>query len=219
MWVESQSFFSVIFEFRYYTLQDWVQRKSMYEWSTVADVQWCIGNEHLKDNQIFHNVTFVLESGWGDSGRGINISFFQEPIDLTGNLVAQKTFVVTAEEIEYNQPFPSFDYEWADADFGSLPTAEDMDRFHEILLDEYSENYFEIYENSSRDDFSDFRQVFFFERESIQFHGQRMNDFIVQCSFDDQNCDRNKFKEYEDPKYGNCFTFNATRSDISSFLF
>ena len=69
-------------------------------------------------------------------------------------------------------------------------------------------NYFDIYQNSSRENFADFRKSLFFDQDTIRQYGHRKSDFIAQCTFDNENCFLNHFNEFEDPTYGKCFTFN-----------
>ena len=90
-------------------------------------------------------------------------------------------------------------------------TEKNMDDEFEDLFANFSDNYFELYEKSNRDDFSDVRQAVLFDREMIQLTGHQRNDFIVQCSFDNKNCHDNAFSEFEDPMYGKCFTFYPWR--------
>ena len=81
------------------------------------------------------------------------------------------------------------------------------DQRFEHLFANFSDNYFALFENSNRDDFSDARQAVFFDQTVVQVNGHQQNDFIVQCSFGDKKCNMQDFTEHEDPMYGKCFTF------------
>ena len=76
-------------------------------------------------------------------------------------------------------------------------------------------SYFDVYQNSVRDDFADFQQTVFFDQHTIRQYGNQKSDFIVQCSFDNENCGLDNFLEIEDPTYGKCFTFNSQMSVLA----
>nr|XP_006818286.1 PREDICTED: uncharacterized protein LOC102801560 [Saccoglossus kowalevskii] len=62
---------------------------------------------------------------------------------------------------------------------------------------------------SSSPDFSDIRSVLKLTPEEIYNYGHQLNDFILQCSFDQQPCNMSEdFTTFQDDKYGNCFEFN-----------
>ena len=81
------------------------------------------------------------------------------------------------------------------------------DQRFEHLFANFSDNYFALFENSNRDDFSDARQAVFFDQTVVQVNGHQQSNFIVQCSFGDKKCNMRDFTEHEDPMYGKCFTF------------
>ncbi|XP_075264364.1 uncharacterized protein LOC142356314, partial [Convolutriloba macropyga] len=82
-----------------------------------------------------------------------------------------------------------------------------MDEAFEDIFANFTDNYFELYDKTNREDYSDVRQAVFFDQEFVQLTGHQRNDFIVQCSFDNKNCKEQAFSEFEDPMYGKCFTF------------
>ena len=86
-----------------------------------------------------------------------------------------------------------------------------MDEEFEDIFANFTDNYFELFEKTNREDYSDVRQAVFFDQELVQLTGHQRNDFIVQCFFDNKNCKEQAFSEFEDPNYGKCFTFYPWR--------
>ena len=119
---------------------------------------------------------------------------------------------------EYDSEEYEYEYEGdSDYDYGDYQNYEDYQRQNENFnpFDQFvniSENdYFTFYEKSKLPDFSDFRLATFFTQNEMKYNGYQKNDFIVQCTFDGKKCGATWFKTYQDPYYGNCFTFNSIR--------
>ena len=78
------------------------------------------------------------------------------------------------------------------------------------------DDYYSLYKAAKLPDFADFRLAVVFHRSFIKLNGHQRKDFIIQCTFDGRECSENMFKAYQDPYYGNCFSFNSIRDrDLS----
>ncbi|XP_075238800.1 uncharacterized protein LOC142334552 isoform X2 [Convolutriloba macropyga] len=108
--------------------------------------------------------------------------------------------------------FPDYD-----RDYDSYQTYEDYQRENSNFnqFDQFfniSDNdYFTLYEKSDLPDYSDFRLAAIFTQNEMKYNGYQKDDFIVQCTFDGKKCGSSWFKTYQDPFYGNCFSFNSIR--------
>ena len=71
--------------------------------------------------------------------------------------------------------------------------------------------YFALWKASELPDYSDFREVVIFPQDIIRSIGYQKNDFIVQCTYDGRECSSEYFKTFQDPYFGNCFSFNSIR--------
>ena len=67
----------------------------------------------------------------------------------------------------------------------------------------------QAYDDSTALDYSDLRPFARFPLEELNYFGTQANDFIAQCTYDGRNCDPSQFKQYPNPKFGNCFIFNS----------
>ena len=124
------------------------------------------------------------------------------------------------------------DYDYAE-DYRSESSYDYNDYYHSMSVEEYTEkeanldiaeqfysvqanDYFGLYKASELPDYSDFRLAAFFKQEVISHNGYQKHDFIVQCTYDGKKCDSNFFKTFQDPFYGNCFSFNSVRGQNTS---
>ena len=83
-----------------------------------------------------------------------------------------------------------------------------------------SNDYFSLYQASLLPDFSDFRSAVVLHKDLIKLNGHQKGDFIIQCTFDGHKCSEDFFKTYQDPFFGNCFSFNSIRDrNLSEPLF
>ncbi|XP_072029185.1 uncharacterized protein [Amphiura filiformis] len=60
---------------------------------------------------------------------------------------------------------------------------------------------------SSTADYSDLLEVFKITRREISEYGHQVEDFILECTYDQLEC-QNNFTWFETDQYGNCYTFN-----------
>ncbi|XP_077864942.1 degenerin-like protein unc-105 [Saccoglossus kowalevskii] len=62
---------------------------------------------------------------------------------------------------------------------------------------------------SSTPDYSDLENVLKLRADEIAELGHQLEDFVLECSYDEQVCNWEKdFKMFQDERYGNCFQFN-----------
>ena len=81
-------------------------------------------------------------------------------------------------------------------------------------------DYFSLWKASDLPDYSDFRRVIIFPKGLMQDIGHQRSDFIVQCTYDGRKCSSSFFRTYQDPFYGNCFSFNSIRGrNLSEDIF
>ena len=81
----------------------------------------------------------------------------------------------------------------------------------EFLL--FTADYYKYYNSSNVDDYSDFYKFYqpvVSNRYLTSLNGN-ISDFIIQCSFDGENCGQNVFSNSEDFMLGSCFTFHPNR--------
>ena len=97
--------------------------------------------------------------------------------------------------------------------YSSLRTGADYDAYYNSFnpTDQYFNvsDYFSLYEKSDLPDYSDFRLAATFTQSEMKYNGYQKSDFIVQCTFDSKKCNSNWFKTFQNPYYGNCFSFNS----------
>nr|XP_006820069.1 PREDICTED: uncharacterized protein LOC100370225 [Saccoglossus kowalevskii] len=62
--------------------------------------------------------------------------------------------------------------------------------------------------SSNTADFSDLKTVLRLQREELKQFGHQGSDLILQCSYDQRECNPLDFYQFEDDVYGNCYTFN-----------
>ena len=87
-----------------------------------------------------------------------------------------------------------------------------IDQFYSVK----PHDFYGLYKASKLSDFSDFRLAVLFSKNIILYNGHRKQDFIVQCTYDGRKCDANFFKTFQEPFYGNCFSFNSIRDQNTS---
>ncbi|XP_077867669.1 uncharacterized protein LOC144357001 [Saccoglossus kowalevskii] len=64
---------------------------------------------------------------------------------------------------------------------------------------------------STSPDYSDLENVVKLTEDDISKYGHQLNDFILECTFDESACNMTSdIVEFHDDKYGNCFQFNPT---------
>ncbi|XP_070574558.1 uncharacterized protein [Ptychodera flava] len=66
---------------------------------------------------------------------------------------------------------------------------------------------------SSSPDYSDIKKVLKLTKEEMSEYGHQVEDFVLQCSFNDISCSSRDFEVYQNDHYGNCFTFNSGKAD------
>ena len=115
---------------------------------------------------------------------------------------------LTNEDYDYDYDYDYEDYSFIDSYSYLDYFFPDADHFFGIE----SEDYFSLFEAAILPDFADFRLAVVLERELIRRNGHQREDFIIQCTFDGGACSENGFKTYQDPYYGNCFSFNSIRN-------
>ena len=117
-----------------------------------------------------------------------------------------------------------YDYDY-DYDYDYM-SQEDYEEYNENFnqFDQFKDiksgDYFSLYKASSLPDFSDFRLAVYLTQEQMRANGYQKEDFIIQCTFDGKRCDPSFFQEFQDPFYGNCFSFNSVRNrNLSNPIF
>ncbi|XP_072025218.1 uncharacterized protein [Amphiura filiformis] len=66
---------------------------------------------------------------------------------------------------------------------------------------------------SSTADFSDLEDVLQLTGDEIAKYGHQDEDLILQCTYNEQECNISKFVRFLDDTYGNCYTFNYVGKD------
>ncbi|XP_070532973.1 amiloride-sensitive sodium channel subunit beta-2-like [Ptychodera flava] len=61
---------------------------------------------------------------------------------------------------------------------------------------------------SSTPDFTDLQDVLKLTPEELSRLGHQAEDLVLQCTYDQKNCNYSEFYAFQHDKYGNCFTFN-----------
>ncbi|XP_070574535.1 uncharacterized protein [Ptychodera flava] len=61
---------------------------------------------------------------------------------------------------------------------------------------------------SATPDNSDLRDVIKLTSAEMAQFGHQVEDFIIQCTFDEKRCSHSDFRTFQHDIYGNCFTFN-----------
>ena len=180
------------------------------------------------------HVTIAFTSDHSVTETGFRLGFHREPI--TSENITDDTLNRSKKSLEYdsyNSSYNYYDYynesqevelnssiilqnisysyssnSWNNDYYFNNDTQNDkLDSEFEHLFENFTDDYFQLYKLSNRDDFSDVRQAVFFDRTTVQVNGHQRDDFIVQCSFGGKKCDRHDLTEYDDPMYGKCFTF------------
>ncbi|XP_071506083.1 epithelial sodium channel subunit alpha-like [Diadema antillarum] len=87
------------------------------------------------------------------------------------------------------------DFEYESENWGSLTDENDWRGF---------------YSHSVADDFSDFFDVVNPTQQEIRNYGHQLQDFVIQCTFDQRQCNiTHEFITWQNRYFGNCFTFNS----------
>ncbi|XP_077861953.1 degenerin unc-8-like, partial [Saccoglossus kowalevskii] len=67
---------------------------------------------------------------------------------------------------------------------------------------------------SSSPDYSDLEAVLKLQTGEMNTLGHQLNDFVLDCTFDDVECDMEKdFRTFYDDRYGNCYQYNYKEPD------
>ncbi|XP_070574537.1 acid-sensing ion channel 1-like [Ptychodera flava] len=62
---------------------------------------------------------------------------------------------------------------------------------------------------SSSQDYTDLRKLLKFNKNELAEFGHQLQDFVLQCSFNDEMCDiPSDFIQTQNDEYGNCYTYN-----------
>ncbi|XP_072175728.1 epithelial sodium channel subunit beta-like [Diadema setosum] len=77
-------------------------------------------------------------------------------------------------------------------------------------------NWGRLFELSATDDFRDFIGSVNPSRRELSVLGHQAEDFIIQCSFNQLQCDYRNFSRFYTTQYGNCYTFN--RPDVNKSI-
>ncbi|XP_077861955.1 epithelial sodium channel subunit alpha-like [Saccoglossus kowalevskii] len=85
--------------------------------------------------------------------------------------------------------------------------------YHDHLLgrvvSEDPPDWFGFISHSTTPDYSDLESVLKLTASEVTEYGHQLKDFILQCSFDSQECNMTRdFRHFVDDKYGNCYQFN-----------
>ena len=122
------------------------------------------------------------------------------------------------------EPWPDFDYNDWDFNYNynyyvSLEAYETFVKQFDPHVQFYTvkpHDFYSLLKASELSDFSDFRLAVLFSKDLILYNGHQKQDFIVQCTYDGRKCDANFFKTFQEPFYGNCFSFNSIRDQNTS---
>ncbi|XP_070575721.1 uncharacterized protein [Ptychodera flava] len=77
------------------------------------------------------------------------------------------------------------------------------------VLSEDPPDWYGFIAYSKTADYSDLEGVLKLKQEEVETLGHQIEDFILECQFDGNECDLQRdFRVYQDEKYGNCFQFN-----------
>ncbi|XP_072167275.1 epithelial sodium channel subunit alpha-like [Diadema setosum] len=74
-----------------------------------------------------------------------------------------------------------------------------------------------FYSHSVADDFSDFFDVVNPTQQEIRDYGHQLQDFVIQCTFDQRQCNiTHEFITWQNRYFGNCFTFNSALAGVEA---
>ena len=188
--------------------------------------KFTLNNEILAQKELVLPLTYYsigpkahisFQSDMAFAGRGFRVVYKSIPNTKlrqtkNGTIISLNQIVSDKERKNETATQRNIDQRTTDLKHSKRAIDYDYDNKPALFLN-FRSNIYAMYEQSKLSDYTDFRRAAFFPKTMVEHIGHWESDFIVQCTYDGMTCNRRgkDFIGYQDPIYGNCFSFNSVR--------